>query len=71
MEYNFEISRLQKLINLSIQLSSRRNLEKPISLIIQNAIDLLRAERLTLFLLDKEKNELYSFIGVGFKKTRD
>lgn len=71
MEYNFEISQLQKLINLSIQLSSERNFEKPISLIIQNAIDLLRAERLTLFLLNKEKNELYSFIGVGLKKTRD
>lgn len=68
MEYNFEISQLQKLINLSIQLSSERNLEKLISLIIQNAIDLLRAERSTIFLLDKEKNELYSFVGVGLKK---
>lgn len=68
MEYNFEISQLQKLINLSIQLSSERNLEKLISLIIQNAIDLLRAERSTVFLLDKEKNELYSFVGVGLKK---
>lgn len=68
MEYDFEISQLQKLINLSIQLSSERNLEKLISLIIQNAIDLLRAERSTIFLLDKEKNELYSFVGVGLKK---
>lgn len=68
MEYNFEISQLQKLINLSIQLSSERNLEKLISLIIQNAIDLLRAERSTIFLLDKEKNELYSFVGVELKK---
>lgn len=68
MEYNSEISKLQKLINLSIQLSSERNLEKLISLIIQNAIDLLRAERSTILLLDKEKNELYSFVGVGLKK---
>lgn len=68
MEYNSEISKLQKLINLSIQLSSERNLEKLISLIIQNAIDLLRAERSTILLFDKEKNELYSFVGVGLKK---
>ncbi|MCR4416402.1 MAG: GAF domain-containing sensor histidine kinase [Ignavibacteria bacterium] len=56
---------LKKLIEISIKLTSEKNLDKLLELIINSAIDFLQAERATVFLLDEKTNELYSRVGTG------
>jgi len=56
---------LKKLIELSIKLTSEKNPEKLLELIITSSLDFLQAERATVFLLDNETNELYSKVGTG------
>ncbi|MCX8056933.1 MAG: GAF domain-containing sensor histidine kinase [Ignavibacteria bacterium] len=59
---------LRKLIDISIKLSSERNLEKLLNLIVETALEFLKVERATIFLYDDEKKELYSMVGTGINK---
>lgn len=56
---------LKKLLEISIKLSSEKNLEQLLNLIVDYSLDFLKAERATVFLFDKNTNELYSQSGTG------
>jgi signal transduction histidine kinase len=56
---------LKKLVEISIKLTSEKNPDKLLELIIVSALDFLQAERSTVFLIDKYTNELYSKVGTG------
>lgn len=56
---------IKKLIEISIKLTSEKNPDKLLELIISSAVDFLKAERATVFLIDKNTNELYSRVGTG------
>ncbi|MGB9664633.1 MAG: ATP-binding protein [Ignavibacteria bacterium] len=56
---------LKKLIEISIKLTSEKNPDKLLELIISSALDFLEAERATVFLIDNKTNELYSRVGTG------
>jgi len=56
---------LKKLVEISIKLTSEKNPDKLLELIIVSALDFLQAERSTVFLIDEYTNELYSKVGTG------
>jgi len=56
---------LKKLVEISIKLTSEKNPDKLLELIIVSALDFLQAERSTVFLIDEDTNELYSKVGTG------
>jgi signal transduction histidine kinase len=62
------LEKLEKLIDISIKLSSERDIERLIELIIQDSIEFLNCERSTVFLIDEGNKELYSFSGIGINK---
>lgn len=62
------MEKLEKLIDISIKLSSERDIERLIELIIQDSIEFLNCERSTVFLIDEGNKELYSFSGIGINK---
>lgn len=55
----------ENLIDISIKLSSEKNLDSLLNLIVQNATEFLNCERSTVFILDETKGELFSKVGVG------
>lgn len=59
---------IKKLIEITIKLSSERNVENLIDLIIESSLEFLNCERSTVFLLDESTQELYSFSGIGIHK---
>lgn len=57
-----------KILQLAKKLSSDINLDSLLEKIVDFTCDVLEAERATVFLIDKEKNELWSRVGVGIDK---
>ncbi len=55
----------EKLIEISIRLSSEKNLDSLLKMIIEYAIEFMKCERATVFLLDEFRGELFSKVGVG------
>ncbi len=60
---------LKKLLEISIKLSSERNLDNLLNLIVDYSLDFLNAERATVFLYDEKNNELFSKVGTGVNQT--
>lgn len=60
---------LNKLIEISIKLTSEKSPDKLLNLIVDSALEFLNAERATVFLLDNNTNELYSKVGTGVNST--
>lgn len=56
---------LKKLLEISIKLTSERNLDKLLNLIVEYSLEFLNAERATVFLYDEKNKELYSKVGTG------
>lgn len=61
--------RLNALLNIACRLSSEINLNSLLDLIIKTVADLLDAERATVFLVDEEKKEIWSRVGIGIEKS--
>src|SRR5438094_8880020 len=57
------------LIDISCRLNSERNFEQLLKLIADEATKHLDAERATIFMLDKEKSELWAKIALGVSDT--
>lgn len=62
------MQKLEKLIEISIKLSSETNVENLIDLIVVNSIEFLNCERTTIFLIDQTNEQLYSFSGIGIHR---
>lgn len=62
------MEKLEKLIEISIKLSSEKNVQNLINLIIQNSLGFLNCERSTVFLIDEQNQQLYSYSGVGINQ---
>jgi signal transduction histidine kinase len=62
------MEKIKKLIEISIKLSSEKNVETLIDLIIQNSVEFLDCERSTIFLIDETKQQLFSFSGIGINR---
>ncbi len=62
------MEKFKKLIDISIKLSSETNVENLIDLIIKNSIEFLDCERSTIFLIDEENQQLFSFSGIGINR---
>lgn len=56
---------LKKLVEISIKLTSEKDPDKLLSLIVDSSLDFLNAERATVFLYDETNRELYSKVGTG------
>lgn len=56
---------LKKLVEISIKLTSEKDPDKLLSLIVDSSLDFLNAERATVFLYDDTNRELYSKVGTG------
>jgi len=59
------------LLDISKKLSSEVNMPKLIKTIMDSARDLLSAERATLFLVDKEKEQLWSMVADGMAGQKE
>lgn len=59
------MEKLEKLIEISIKLSSEKNVQNLVNLIIQNSLEFLNCERSTVFLIDEPNQQLYSYSGIG------
>ena len=60
-------TRAQKLVQLTQNLSSQDDIDSLFVHVMQDACDLMDADRATLFLIDKGKKQLYSKVALGEK----
>jgi Nif-specific regulatory protein len=63
------IEKYASLLEISKRINSEKNFDELLNLITVEAAKLLDAERATLFLLDKEKGELWAKIALGMSDT--
>lgn len=63
------IEKYASLLEISKRLNSEKNFDELLNLIASEAAKLLDAERATLFLLDKDKGELWAKIALGVSDT--
>lgn len=59
------IDRFVSLLAISHRINSEKNFDELLSIIASEAAKLVSAERATIFLLDKEKNELWAKVALG------
>lgn len=62
------MEKIKKLIDITIKLSSERNVENLIDLIVKDSLEFLHCERATVFLIDETTQELFSYSGIGIHK---
>jgi signal transduction histidine kinase len=62
------MEKIKKLIEITIKLSSERNVENLVDLIVESSLELIHCQRSTVFLLDESSQELFSFSGIGINK---
>jgi len=63
------IEKYASLLEISKRINSEKNFEELLSLIASEAAKLVDAERATIFLLDKDKGELWAKIALGVANT--
>src|SRR5215467_9716452 len=63
------IEKYASLLEISKRINSEKNFDELLILIATEAAKLLEADRATLFLLDKEKGELWAKIALGMENT--
>src|SRR3954452_1841091 len=61
--------RLAAILAISQKMNSERDLGALLDLIAREAINLLDCERASIFLLDRERNELWSKVALGSDET--
>lgn len=59
---------LKQFVDIAIKLTSEKNLDTLLTLIVDSSRNLLNAERSTVFLYDEDSDELYSKVGTGVDK---
>ena len=62
------MEKLKKLVEISIKLSSEKNVQNLVNLIVQYSLDFLNCERATVFLIDEPNQQLYSYSGIGINQ---
>ncbi len=68
--HNQALRDLQKVLDLSRAMVATRDLDDLLTLILRDSLDLLDAERATLFLYDAERNELIAKLATGVQELR-
>src|ERR1700704_1010220 len=63
------IEKYASLLEVSKRINSEKNFDELLNLIATEAAKLLDAERATIFLLDKDKGELWAKIALGVSDT--
>src|SRR4029079_17799352 len=63
------IEKYAALLEISKRINSEKNFEELLNLIATEAAKLIEAERATIFLLDKDKGELWAKIALGVSDT--
>jgi transcriptional regulator with GAF, ATPase, and Fis domain len=63
------IDKFSSLLEISRRINSERNFDELLSIITVEAAKLVDAERATIFLLDKEKGELWAKVALGVSDT--
>ncbi|NOX37412.1 MAG: GAF domain-containing protein [Calditrichaeota bacterium] len=63
-----ENARLQVLLHIAQSLQEELELDKLLLKMMEEVAHILHADRCTVFLLDEEKNELWSIVAMGLKK---
>lgn len=61
---------LEKVLQISRDMVNTANLDELLALILDRSMELLEAERASIFLYDRERNELFSKIASGEKEIR-
>ncbi len=61
------LERISLLFKMGILISSETNMSSLVELLIREAPSVMNAERATIFLADRQTEELYSHLGVGLK----
>ncbi|HEY7725062.1 MAG TPA: HD domain-containing phosphohydrolase [Anaeromyxobacteraceae bacterium] len=64
------IEKLQSILEVAKAMSAERDLDRLLDLILREAAQVVEADRCTLFLVDREKGELWSKIAHGTKEIR-
>jgi HD-GYP domain-containing protein (c-di-GMP phosphodiesterase class II) len=62
--------RLSRLLDYTRQMSLRKDLDSLLGVVADSAREILRAERCSIFILDKKKNELWSKVATGGQTIR-
>jgi HD-GYP domain-containing protein (c-di-GMP phosphodiesterase class II) len=62
--------RLSRLLDYTRQMSLRKDLDSLLGVVADSAREILRAERCSIFILDKRKNELWSRVATGGQTIR-
>ena len=66
-----ENKRLQVLLHLAENLQAHLELDKLLLFTMEEVARILNADRCTVFLLDQEKNELWSIVAMGIEKGKE
>jgi diguanylate cyclase (GGDEF)-like protein len=61
--------RLSILLRIGLRLTAERNLERLLNMIIEETTAVMEADRSSLFLVDREKNEMWAKIAQGVETT--
>src|SRR3989337_4541049 len=62
---NINPERLSILLKVGLRLTAERDIEKLLRMIIEETTSVLGAERSSLFLIDKDRNEMWAKIAQG------
>lgn len=62
--------RLSRLLDYTRQMSLRKDLDSLLGVVVDSAREILQAERCSIFILDKKKNELWSRVATGGQTIR-
>lgn len=62
------VSKLNSILEVAKAMTAKRNLDELLPLILKEAARVVEADRCTLFILDRERNELWSRIAQGASK---
>lgn len=62
--------RLSRLLDYTRQMSLRKDLDSLLGVVVDSAREILQAERCSIFILDKRKNELWSRVATGSQTIR-
>jgi HD-GYP domain-containing protein (c-di-GMP phosphodiesterase class II) len=65
------VRKLQSILDVAKQMNAERDLEKLLPLILDHASAVVSADRCSLFILDRERNELWSKVAQGREKERE
>ncbi|MCX6151005.1 MAG: GAF domain-containing protein [Ignavibacteriales bacterium] len=65
IQFSLQAKKLSVLLEISKRINSKTDLDDLLNTIISISLDILNAERATLFILDKGKNQLWSRVGTN------